>query len=105
LPSFLLHKIIWFDIPSFAQAHGLTHIEVRQQLIEVEVNGLRLVTETSYPDAGIIDAQSPKRGSQQDNDVGGSAANISETEASHSNKLSHLKTNLAVREILIISLE
>jgi len=37
-----------------AQAQALTRAQVRQQLIDAENNGLRFVTDTSYPDVSPL---------------------------------------------------
>jgi len=42
---------------SNASAHEKTRAEVRQELIRAENNGLRFVTDTSYPDVNPIFAQ------------------------------------------------
>jgi hypothetical protein len=44
---------------------GKTRAEVRQELIQAENNGLRFVTDTSYPDVSPIFAQQVARLKQQ----------------------------------------
>ncbi|MBP0595667.1 DUF4148 domain-containing protein [Paraburkholderia sp. LEh10] len=46
--TFALASAVFFI--SAAQAQSLTRAEVKQQLIDAQANGLRYVTETSYPD-------------------------------------------------------
>lgn len=48
-----------------ASAQEKTRAEVRQELIQAENNGSRLVTDTSYPDVNPIFAQQLKHQQQQ----------------------------------------
>jgi hypothetical protein len=62
---------------SAASAQELTRAEVRQQLIQAEENGSRLVTDTSYPDVNPIFAQQVARQKQRSESVGGVTAGTS----------------------------
>ena len=66
-------------IASNASAQEKTRAEVRQELIQAENNGLRFVTDTSYPDVNPIFAQQVARLKQQSEsgtgaDMSGSSA-------------------------------
>jgi type IV secretory pathway TrbL component len=62
-------------IAASASAEGLTRAQVRQQLIEAENNGLRYITDTSYPEVSPVFAQQAAHAKQQvADDVGGAAA-------------------------------
>jgi len=66
-------------IASNASAQEKTRAEVRQELIQAENNGLRFVTNTSYPDVNPIFAQQAAQLKQQNEsgtgaDVSGSSA-------------------------------
>lgn len=50
----LLAVSITLAVSSGAFAQGLTREEVRADLVRVEQNGSRLVTDASYPDVGTI---------------------------------------------------
>ncbi|MGS0894674.1 DUF4148 domain-containing protein [Burkholderia stagnalis] len=67
-------------VATSASAQALTRAEVRQQLIDAENQGLRFVTDTSYPDASPLfnrqAAQMPQR--QAATAVGGDPAAASE---------------------------
>src|SRR5258708_19518518 len=52
-------------ITSNAFAQEKTRIEVRQELIQAENNGLHFVTDTSYPEINPIFEQQPARLEQQ----------------------------------------
>jgi hypothetical protein len=52
-------------IASTASAQEKTRAEVRQELIQAENNGLRFVTDTSYPDVNPIFAQQAAQLKQQ----------------------------------------
>jgi hypothetical protein len=54
--------IVGAGVATQASAQELTRAEVRQQLIQAENNGSRLVTETSYPDVSPVFAQQAARG-------------------------------------------
>jgi hypothetical protein len=67
--------VTFAGIAASASAEGLTRAQVRQQLIEAENNGLRYVTDTSYPDVSPVFAQQAAHARQQSaDDVGGAAA-------------------------------
>src|ERR1700676_5119892 len=53
------------SIVSNASAQEKTRAEVRQELIQAENNGLRFVTDTSYPDVNPIFAQQAAQLKQQ----------------------------------------
>lgn len=63
-----------------ASAQALTRAQVRQQLIDAETNGLRFVTDTSYPDASPLfqqqAGQMPRH--QAETAVGGDPAGTSD---------------------------
>jgi hypothetical protein len=66
-------------IASNASAQEKTRAEVRQELIQAENNGLRFVTDTSYPDVNPIFAQQAAQLKQQSEsgtgaDMSGSSA-------------------------------
>jgi len=66
-------------IASTAAAQEKTRAQVRQELIQAENNGLRFVTDTSYPDVNPIFAQQMARLKQQSEsgtgaDMSGSSA-------------------------------
>jgi hypothetical protein len=66
-------------IASTASAQEKTRAEVRQELIQAENNGLRFVTDTSYPDVNPIFAQQAAQLKQQSEsgtgaDMSGSSA-------------------------------
>jgi lysylphosphatidylglycerol synthetase-like protein (DUF2156 family) len=71
-------------------AQGKTRAEVRQELIQAENNGLRFVTDTSYPDVNPIFAQQVARLKQQSESgagsdmSGSSAAGIGQSHAAMS---------------------
>jgi hypothetical protein len=67
------------SIVSNASAQEKTRAEVRQELIQAENNGLRFVTDTSYPDINPIFAQQAAQLKQQNEsgtgaDMSGSSA-------------------------------
>ncbi|CAB3774433.1 DUF4148 domain-containing protein [Paraburkholderia humisilvae] len=62
-----------------ASAQGITRAEVRQQLIAAENSGSRLVTETSYPNTGLIYSHRVKRATEQAGDTGGTPVGTSQT--------------------------
>src|SRR5258708_40304130 len=67
------------SIVSNASAQEKTRAEVRQELIQAENNGLRFVTDTSYPDINPIFAQQVAKLKQQNEsgtgaDMSGSSA-------------------------------
>jgi hypothetical protein len=70
-----------------ASAQGLSRAEVRQQLIDAENNGSRLVTETSYPDIGLIYSHQARSTSARPDGIGGTPAGTSQT--SKPEKASH----------------
>ncbi|MGH8781419.1 DUF4148 domain-containing protein [Paraburkholderia sp.] len=61
-----------------AYAQEKTRAEVRQELIQAENNGSRLVTDTSYPDVNPIFAQQLKHQQQQQDAVGAQTAGTSD---------------------------
>src|SRR6516164_566254 len=67
-------------ITSNAFAHEKTRAEVRQELIQAENNGLRFVTDTSYPEINpIFEQQAAHLKQQSESGVGTDIANSSET--------------------------
>jgi uncharacterized protein DUF4148 len=64
---------------STASAQGLSRAEVRQQLIDAENNGSRLVTETSYPNIGLIYSHQARSATGQADGNGGTPAGSSQT--------------------------
>jgi hypothetical protein len=54
--------IVGAGVATQASAQELTRTEVRQQLVQAENDGSRLVTETSYPDVSPVFAQQAARG-------------------------------------------
>ncbi|WP_206998379.1 DUF4148 domain-containing protein [Trinickia mobilis] len=57
-------------VATSASAQEKTRAEVRQELIQAENNGSRLVTDTSYPDINPIFAQQAARAQQRESSVG-----------------------------------
>ena len=57
-----------------ASAEGLTRAKVRQQLIQAETDGARLVTDTSYPDVSPVYAQQVERQKLRKQSFGGVAS-------------------------------
>jgi opacity protein-like surface antigen len=51
---FMMSAAVLASSSAFAQAQGLTRVEVRQQLVEAEQNGSQFVSNTSYPDVARI---------------------------------------------------
>ena len=67
-------------IAPHASAQALTRAQVRQQLIDAENNGLRFVTDTSYPDVSPLFQQQAERMPERQASaaVGGDPATSSE---------------------------
>ncbi|TKC87263.1 DUF4148 domain-containing protein [Trinickia terrae] len=65
-----------------ASAQEKTRAEVRQELIQAENNGLRLVTDTSYPEVNPIFAkQAAQQASRTEQDTSGTGAAMSASSA------------------------
>ncbi|HEX7908732.1 MAG TPA: DUF4148 domain-containing protein [Paraburkholderia sp.] len=63
---------------SAVSAQGLTHSEVRQQLIQAEEDGSQFVTDASYPDVSPVFAHQVAQQKLRTQSTGGSMAGSSE---------------------------